>query len=192
MQLFKNPKIVRPSGHGCYGPSIALCEQMLSVNDLSSCALAIMILSDGRPSDPSIMKMNPKNATKYIIQNIESIASKYGRRLTVNTVGIGAAEEFSTLQNISNSANNYESSGKFHLPSASCSSLGVAISSVATSLTASQTELTVDYGSGSAANQQRQVRPVKRENKTLIPVYTEAIDTNEFHVYMGEDVHHMK
>lgn len=190
VELFKNPKIVRPSGHGYYGPSIALCEQMLSVNDLSSCALALMILSDGRPSDPQLLRMNEKNATKYIIQNIESIASKYGRRLTVNTVGIGAAKEFGTLQNISNSANNYESSGKFHLPSASCSSLGVAISSVATSLTASQTELTVDNGFGT--NIQRKVRPVKRENKTLIPVYTEVIDTNDFNVYMGDNVHHME
>eukprot|EP00957_Ditylum_brightwellii_P141263 10762662-Ditylum_brightwellii.AAC.1 len=47
---------VRACGHGCYRPSLDLAERILLKNDSSSCALLLMVLSDGRPSDSTFDK----------------------------------------------------------------------------------------------------------------------------------------
>ncbi len=47
------PGLIRPSGHGCYGPSLRKAEEMLDEFDEgdAECALHILLLSDGKPSD---------------------------------------------------------------------------------------------------------------------------------------------
>eukprot|EP00957_Ditylum_brightwellii_P150155 11434391-Ditylum_brightwellii.AAC.2 len=106
-------------------------------------------------------------------------------------------------------ASDYGSQGNFMLPSMTCSGLGQALSSVATSLTRSQTELlpfvvdrdpSADDGYSDAekdalakaAYRQRRVRKVMRENKQTIAAVTEIVNEEDFRIYMNDKVVHME
>ncbi len=67
----------------------------------------------------------------------------------------------------------------------SCASIGRSISSVATSLTKTQTELFSQNG-----REQRRIRTLIRENRRLIPLLTEVVSKDEFNIYMNSDVQH--
>jgi hypothetical protein len=93
---------------------------------------------------------------------------------------MGSANQFETLKKMIEEAENHESKGLFQVPSMSSSSIAAAISSIATSLTDTQTEMT----------NQRLVRKMTRENRKMLPVLTEAVDPKDFRVYMGSAVEH--
>jgi len=80
------------------------------------------------------------------------------------------------------SAKDFGSDGSLQLPSLSSSRLGAAMSSIATSLTASQRD---DDG------QHRKVRIVTRENRHQLSLLTETVEQDEFDVYMIDSVTHM-
>ena len=47
---YKN--IAKPSSHGCYIPALKMIDRVLEVDSSNkNCALVVMFLSDGRPSD---------------------------------------------------------------------------------------------------------------------------------------------
>lgn len=194
-QIWKNPKrmrhdqailktLVRPFGHGCYGPSLLLAEKLLEKNDDESCALSLLLLSDGRPSDWSVFKQDREESRKILKEATGRMASKFGRRLTFSTIGMGSRTEFETLEALVEAARDFGGNGSFSVPSLSSAAVGRAISSVASSLTATQTEIKL------RGQSQRRVRPCIRENKKLIPLLTEAVTADEFDIYMNDDVEH--
>lgn len=112
------------------------------------------------------------------------MASRFGRRFTFSTIGMGSLKDFDTLRGLVDSAKDYGGIGSFSVPSLSCAAIGRAISSVATSLTTTQTELIAAKG------QQRRVRQCIRENTRLIPLITEVVDSDEFDIFMNDSVMH--
>ena len=180
LEIFRDGRIT-PRGHGCYRPALAMAEKILTQYDSSSCALVLAIMSDGRPSDSALYGGSYDDNTKSIASYVASLSSKLGKRLTVSAVGMGSANQFETLKTMTEEAENHESKGLFQVPSMSSSSIAAAISSIATSLTETQTDMT----------SQRMVRKMIRENRKQLPVLTEAVDPKDFCIYMEDDVKHM-
>ena len=187
---------VRPLGHGCYGPSLTLAEQLLVKNDNESSALSLLLLSDGRPSDYYVYKQTPEDSEKILKDATGRMASRFGRRFTFGTIGMGSYKEFDTLQALVGAAKDFGGIGTFSVPSMSCAAIGRAISSVATSLAMTQTELMSPTGKRPGGGrsgyekQQRRVRQCIRESKRLIPLLTEIVNSDEFDIHMNNSVEH--
>jgi Alpha-kinase family/von Willebrand factor type A domain len=177
-----NNKDSIPQGHGYYLPSLAVADELLMKNSNAACAPALMFLSDGAPSDQRYLEA-PKGQSitlrdKNMIETIESLAKKFGRQLTFTAVGIGSDNEFDLLQRMVDAAKDYGAIAEFVLPSMTSSSLGMAISSVATSITKTQIEMT-EIGSTT----QRKVREVLRESKSKARKLLTQISEEDFDLY---------
>ena len=173
--------LILPAGHGCYRPALKAAEDILMRYSTSNCALVLSILSDGRPSDARFLRTSYQDGCESILERVGLLASKLGKRLTVNAIGIGNASQFDTLENMTSKAKDYGSSGLFLLPSLTTAKIGDAISSVASSLTELQSDLNL-------AGRRMRVREVLRENMRQIPMLTETVSPEEFDVYMHGQV----
>ena len=166
-----------PLAEGNYLPAFAEAERLLSSITHGSCALSLLFLSDGKPSDHfhrsdheigltkveriALSKNHSKKMDLLLGPHIDNLFSRFGRRLTVHTVGFAApTEDFSVLRSVADRSAAFGCPGKFRLPDLTAESLGLAISSVASSLTAAKSELT-SVGTTS----QQTVRDVRREPK---------------------------
>jgi hypothetical protein len=150
----------KPRSHGHYIPALDLASAALFSNLHGQCALVLTLLSDGRPSDHT--SACGGSVTEQLVEKIGTIASHFGRRLSVGMIGFGTAPgEFATLKAMSNAAKDYGSIGTFEHVSLSTGALGKAMSSLTTTLTNTKTEMTVFGGSV-----QRTVRQVTREHRS--------------------------
>jgi len=160
-----------PQFGGNYLPALDEAETLLGLNDFASCALGLLFVSDGKPSDNhASFPGYQKGMWKYQIPYAEILgarmarmASRYGRRLTVDTVAFGQTDEdYSVLEAMASSSSEYGSIANFNqcleLTSAS---IGNSITSLTKSLTKTKTELTELGGSS-----QRIVRRFLRESKS--------------------------
>mmetsp|Transcript_14738 Transcript_14738/g.27717 ORF Transcript_14738/g.27717 Transcript_14738/m.27717 type:complete len:294 (+) Transcript_14738:622-1503(+) len=151
---YYNDRQITAKGHGFYILSLKIAEQILTCNNSSACALALCFISDGRPSDHI-------NSNDSILESVESLGKKFGRRLSFTAIGIGNhSSEFYMLKNMVDSAKDYGVQSSFVLPSMTTSMLGVSLTSTATTLTKTQTEMT-----DMKTLKQRDVREVIRESR---------------------------
>ena len=75
-----------PIGHGCYLPAIDKAHELLSANKSGKCALQLLFLTDGVPSDD----MGAQDRCKHLICNrIASLSCRFGSRLTVGGFAVG-------------------------------------------------------------------------------------------------------
>ena len=156
--------------------------------DNGSSALSLMVLSDGRPSDSHVYRKDSESCQKIIAQYVSGLASKFGRRFNFGAIGMGSFEKYDVLKTLVQSAEDYGSFASFQVPSMSCAAIGAAISSVAASLTQTQSELA---GLGRVnVNQPRRVKPVLRERTKTVPLLTEVVGEDEFDIYMSSNVEH--
>ena len=96
-----------------------------------------------------------------------------GRRLSVGTIGVGSAPgDFEVLRAMTLTAGEYGSVATFAMPQLTSSSLGLVMTSLASSLTETQTEMTVLGGS-----RQRIVRDVLREKAGADAKYERMFET---------------
>jgi hypothetical protein len=172
-------QLVRPRGHGPFLPALTIAETLLSRNMNTSCAHALLFLSDGRPSDASV----GQGGVEDIIAKIGNLASNFGRRLNFTAIGIGDYQEFDVLESMVAAAKDYQAIAQFCLPSMTSSSLGSTFTSAATSLTTTQTEMT-----NVATSKQYQVRNVKRESRTKARESITSVSSDEFYIYRIDGV----
>jgi hypothetical protein len=177
-------KPVSPRGHGLYIPSLELAEELLYRNSNASCALSILFLSDGRPSDHVTLRIDPSLAMQEVAKHVETLASQFGRRLTFSAIGMGKSDDFEMLQMMVDAAKEYGAIGSFQLPSLTTSDLGNAFSSVASSITTTQSELT-ELGTQT----QRKVRNVKRESRLKARESTLFVHQSEYAIYKPSNVY---
>lgn len=178
-------RTAEPSFDGNYLPALDAAEALLMRNTRGSCALQLLFLSDGRPSDRVKDQrltgmVLPERLTIKMQESIQKLAGRFGRRLTVRTVGIGSSasnysksiDDFVLLKQMAEHSQLFGCEGHFIHASLRPEALGLALSSLATSLTKTRTELT-ELGSAS----QRAVRDVRREARNLMdePVLTDAL-----------------
>lgn len=139
----------RPFGPGNYLPALDKAEELLASNSLGTCALSLVFFSDGKPSDhgPFVAKMG-------------EIASQYRRRLTLHCIGIAQAaenESFETLHDMVAEAEAFGAKSTFTAPSLDSTSLSNIVSSVASSLTSTKSEMT-DLATGETRAVRQDVR----------------------------------
>lgn len=190
-----------------------MAEQCLRANNSGSCALMLLFLSDGRPSDHVPKGKGPKQPLERLSdlmgERAGGLAKSFGRRLTLGTIGFSAeGAEFGVLKQMAVSVGEYGSHGIFQRPELAGAALRVAVTTLTTTLTACKTEMTL-LPSGAAAggggggvggpSRQRTVREVQREplrlrtpGGGLATSRPARVDPNDWFIYRGEEVVHRK
>lgn len=156
---------VRPRSHGNFLPSLDLAEKMLKQDCDSSdtCALCLLFLSDGRPSDHATghFRGNQRMTSEAIAGRVGLLSAPLKNRLTVATLGFAHQEQdFSVLEAMAKAAADSGAHGEFHRPELSAAGLGSAIARSVSSLTATRTRLT---SLASTGGRSRVIRQVERE-----------------------------
>lgn len=153
VELFRTQQ---PRGAGNYFPALETANYLLRSNTYSGCALMLVFLSDGRPSDKFAKGELPVPNTHSvkIRKKIGNIASRIGHRLTVGAIPLGKPkqDEFVTLKALMEGAKEYGSHGFFQPPTLSANVLSIAM----TTLTSTLTSTMVDMG-------HRQCRSFRKE-----------------------------
>jgi len=141
---------IKPKGPGNYMPALAAAKELLMMNESGTCALSLLFFSDGKPSDSG-------NFT----QCIGTVASQFGRRLSISCIGMaGDGEDFSVLREMASEAELYGCVSSFGKPSLDTDSLSILVSDLTSSLTTSMTEIK-DTSSG----KRRTIRSATREKR---------------------------
>ena len=156
-----------PIGDGNYIPSLDKAEKLLSSNPYSGCALQLIFLSDGRPSDrvPSgIMEGYSTMIEKLEVlvrERISKLASRFGRRLSVGAIAFGQPneEDFATLKALAEAAKEFNSKGVFSEASLSINTLSETFTTLSSTLTTTKSEMSDIRGT-----RQRKVKEVFRES----------------------------
>jgi len=170
-----------PGLDGYYIPALNQAKELLKRNDHGSCALSLIFFSDGKPSDRVALDQVSKDLLKGVthLKNeapimraahfdrlrsvsseiIDSLASTFGRRLSVGTVGIaGDGEDFGVLQSMARTCSKFGVQGSFNSVGLDARELSVVVSNLASTLTSTQIEMT-----NMESSTQRCVRKVIRE-----------------------------
>ena len=168
-----------PFFEGNYLPALDASETLFLSNTYGSCALTLFFLSDGRPSD-ELPAGTYGGAASLMETRIDSLASRFGRRLSVFTVGFaGPYEDFSVLEKMAGRPAQFQSNGRFLAACLNPEALGNAFSSITSSLNQTRSELTAIGGS-----HQRAVRDVRR--RALDTVGRDMMPTENWFTYGRE------
>ena len=153
-----------PYFEGNYIPALNSAETLLNSNTFGSCILTLFILSDGKPSDR--LYIGQGGYIGLMQSRIDALASRFGRRLSVVTVGFGGPDEdFSVLEHMAERPAQFDSNGLFFAANLNPEALSTAFNSITSSLNQTRTELTAIGGSS-----QRAVRDVRRCAKDNVGV----------------------
>lgn len=174
-----------PCFDGNYVPALDAAERLLLSNEFGACALTLFFLSDGKPSDRLPKKTMESGSTctvtgfvKLMSKYIDSLASRFGRRLSVITVGFGGpGEDFRVLEKLAERPAQFGCFSRFFSAELNVDTLGAAFSSMASSLYSTKTELTAVGGSS-----QRPVRDVRRQARDTVGQDTRP--NSDWFVYM--------
>jgi Alpha-kinase family len=177
-----NCQLIVPSGHGPFIPSLQKAEELLTRNMNTSCALGLIFLSDGAPSDCSPSELGTSSEDAIMAQ-IGVLSSKFGRRLTFTAIGIGDKVKFNTLKAMVEEARDYDVKAELHLPSLTSEAIGGAFTSTVTSTMETQLEIT-----NVQTLKQQHVRNVSRESKTKASIVITEVSHEEFWIYGIESV----
>lgn len=151
-----------PRSHGNFLPALELAQSLLEEECHGSCAMSLLFLSDGKPSDPT-EKLYPSGPPReeLIASEVASLAESFGQQLSVSTLGFANRDQdFSVLEKMAKAAQDAGASGEFHRPELSSAGLGTAIARTVSSLTATRTRLTL---LAEQSGPRRPVRQVARE-----------------------------
>jgi hypothetical protein len=82
---------LRPRGDGNYLPALTVSDDWLRKNTCGRCALLLLFLSDGKPSDKLSAGLGStrEKHMRMCSDMLGKIASLYGRRLTFGAIGVG-------------------------------------------------------------------------------------------------------
>ena len=136
------------SGKGCgnYCPALEEAFKVLNYTDCRDCALLLLFLSDGRPSDASALFRRAKSshimAKNKILNAVEQICSRFGHRLTFGAFGFAFDNGivFNLMEEMVNAAKICGSKGIFSTGLDSVS-LRKALYAMSTSLLLTKTDL---------------------------------------------------
>ncbi|CAM9600243.1 unnamed protein product [Ectocarpus sp. 4 AP-2014] len=119
----------RPRSHGMFLPALNEAERLLKSQVHGGCALSLMFLSNGRPSDQGSSPMH------VIADRVRSLAEVFGQQLSVTTLGFGnKRQDFSVLEAMAGAAQDVGAQGEFHRPELTAEGLGTAIAGTISSL----------------------------------------------------------
>lgn len=153
-----------PRSHGNYLPALDTVEDLITSGSHGWCALSLLFLSDGRPSDHSTSFVDGssfEDVVDLITDRVSALAERYGQQLSVSMMGFaGPDQDFSVLEAMAVAARDAGAQGEFHQPELSSEGLGTAIAHSVSSLTATRLRFT---SLASQGGQHRERRHVERE-----------------------------
>lgn len=135
----------QPFGPGEYFPALKKAQSLLMENQYGGCALAMVFLSDGRPSDEliSVRKGGLPQETRIKLK-ISDIASQIGSRLSIMAIPLGSGDlmsDFGTLKALVEEAELYGSRGMFQRPSLSTRVLETSMKMLTSTTTATMVNM---------------------------------------------------
>jgi hypothetical protein len=138
-----------PRSHGNYIPSLILAEEILNKHiNHPHCALVLMLLSDGKPSDKLDCGYETNTQLKYrrmMRPYIHSIAAKFNKQLVVQTIAFSNSQfenEFLVLKDLADYSSELGARGSFVQSSLKDTNLGITLTSLSSNLTQTRTQLT--------------------------------------------------
>jgi Alpha-kinase family/von Willebrand factor type A domain len=141
-----------------YLPALTLASKLLDIGRHDSCALALLFLSDGEPSDGRQHNWTSLYTKTRICDVASKLATAYNECLkTISFVGFGnASGDFSTLQAMADACNRATGStrAEFTYSGKLANRIGTALTSLTSSLTQTRTSL---MGGGSTYGPMRVV-----------------------------------
>jgi hypothetical protein len=128
-----------------YLPALEEVDKLLAIGNHDSCALSLLFLSDGAPSDAREVGLTTPGAERRMCRRVAAIAEKFGKqKLNITMVGFGNKfQDFSALQSMAQAAKDVPggTTADFVYCEKMANSMGTAITSLVTRLTASRTAL---------------------------------------------------
>jgi hypothetical protein len=178
-----NNNIYPPYGHGHFLPSIDQAEQLLTRNNklLAPWLSFFFLMVSLRTSwILTILLMSISTIMKSLVGEL---AEKFGRRLTFTAIGIGDKEQLETLDLMVEQAKDFGALAELKLPSMTSSAIGSVFTSVATSITKTQTEMT-----DLVTLKQMSVRLVQRESRTMANATLHEVSSQDFWIYSADQI----
>lgn len=136
-----------PGQGGCYKPALETASALLGMSRSRNCALSLIFLSDGRPSDQvrrgDVGSWESK-MKRYAKEFVASLAAPIGKRLAICLIGIGRSEadsEFQVLRAMEDEAKQYECPVVFESGCVSAMQLATALTTTGTNTTETKTQL---------------------------------------------------
>lgn len=124
------------NGDSNYLPALQKAHDILKIGNHAECALSMMFLSDGSPTDGIAMRLVPSAAVRKICDYTAKIASEFGDQLNLLMIGFGSVEQdFATLKAMVNSA--LEAPGETAVEFYYCGKVANAVGTAVSSLVAS-------------------------------------------------------
>ncbi|CAB9528800.1 myosin heavy chain kinase [Seminavis robusta] len=141
----------KPSQGGNYIPALDVAETLLMSNRSRSCALTLLFLSDGKPSD-KVKRDDNRHITAtgwlermkaFTSPRIEGLASVFGKRLNMCFCAIGPPDnsDFGVIKNLANKAREYECPVVYQKATLRADILSAALRTMSTTTTDTMTTL---------------------------------------------------
>lgn len=157
-----------PRSHGNFIPALDKAKNVLLRHVHGGCALTLLFLSDGKPSDHctrwnvfEYRYITQEETLNQLTDRVRELAAMFGQQLTVVTLGFGhPGQDFSALEAMAEAAKECGAQAAFHRPELSSEGLASALAHTVSSLTATKQRLTT-LAAGSGVP--RELRKVSRE-----------------------------
>lgn len=149
--FIQQPKQSNSNEHGNYIPSLDLAMQVLEMDDHDHLSLYLMFLSDGRPSDLVLSKINkgyPRVTMSDIFKRASAISKRFKKRLSFGTVGFGTPiDDFTVLHTMAQRMSRGGAVGTFHRSNLKkMGSLATSLANMSSTLTKTRTLLSMIQG----------------------------------------------
>ncbi|KAJ3052327.1 hypothetical protein HDU99_008203, partial [Rhizoclosmatium hyalinum] len=173
----------KPASHGNYVNAFKAAQELFEVDEYNeTCALLLIFLSDGKPSD-QVTKYSGQSVQDLISTRIASMALDFGNRLILGTVGFAKDQDFSVLDQMAKDATHFGSTGIF-MKSESCAvALSRSISKLTSSLSLTRTRLSSLGHAGTYRGKLRQVEKESFEHDIG------KLSSHGWHIYKGMNVY---
>ena len=134
-----------------YLPALRTAQELLAEDTHDHCALSLLFLSDGAPSDARALKITPTAAEQRMSKVMADIAVRFGDRLNILALGFGNEyHDFSTLRSMVLEANKAagREAAKFMYCDKMASVMGTSITSLVQTSVATRISLNAAKASG--------------------------------------------
>ncbi len=131
-------------GDSNYIPALEAADKILGSIDHDCCALSMLFLSDGSPTDATALGLTPLAAKRLMAKKVTEISVKYQEKLNIQMVGFGApCQDFSVLEQLAEAALSTKSGTKanFTYCGKVADEIGSAVSNLVSSTTATKIQL---------------------------------------------------
>jgi len=161
---------MKPCGHGLCIPAIKKAKVLLDKNSHGSCALSLLFLSDGNPSDGQIDNPgHPDN--EQIVKLIGKMELLFGRRLNMTFISMaGPKSNFKTLKLMADEANACGSIASFNQSQMHVNSLSqIVASSVSSSLLSKMALTSLQTGKGRVVRSDVKRERLDADDESIVP-----------------------